>query len=159
MRTRHKDPDRPGPIAPWHQIRPFLWMGGHGWTDSAGEARAAVVTNEFDLVISLFTRDGHGPDRGVEHVILEIPDAPLVAEQIDGARRLGAIAADAVRQRRNTLVRCRSGMNRSGLVVGQALIDLGLTAPKAITLIRRRRSRGALNNEVFVAYLNRGLDT
>jgi protein-tyrosine phosphatase len=133
-------------------------MGGHGWTDSAGQDRAAVVTNQFDLVISLFTRDGHGPDPGVEHVVLELPDAPLASDQIDGARRLGALAADAVRQRRNTLVRCRSGMNRSGLVVGQALIELGLTAPRAITLIRRRRSRGALNNEVFVAYLNSGLD-
>jgi hypothetical protein len=117
MRTRERD--RPGPQAPWHEIRPLLWMGGHDWTDPAGDLRAAVATTEFDLVISLFTRDGHGPDPGVEHLIYEIPDAALLAEQLDGARRLGAIAAEAVLRGRNTLVRCHSGYNRSGLVVAR----------------------------------------
>jgi protein-tyrosine phosphatase len=158
MRTRQKERDRPGPDAPWHEIRPFLWMGGHDWIDPAGDLRPAIVTDQFDLVISLFTRDGHGPDPGVEHLIFEIPDATLVPIQIDGARRLGAIAVDAVRQQRNTLIRCHSGYNRSGLVVAQALMDLGLNATDAIALIRRRRSPQALNNETFVAYLTSGLD-
>ena len=158
MRTRQRD--RPGPDAPWHQIRPRLWMGGHDWTDPAGEPRPAVVTDEFDLVISLFTRDGHGPGPGVEHLVFEIPDDTLLAAQIDGVRRLGAIAADAVRQGRETLVRCHVGYNRSGLVVAQALIDLdlGLGTEDAIALIRERRSPRALNNEVFVAYLDSGLE-
>ena len=158
MRTRQRERDQPGPPAPWNEIRPHLWMGGHEWLDPAGELRAAVVTNQFDLVISLFTRDGHGPDPGVEHLIFEIPDAALVPGQIDGVRRLGAIAAEAVREQRNTLVRCHSGYNRSGLVVAQALLDLGQTARDAIALIRARRSPYALNNELYVAYLDSGLD-
>jgi protein-tyrosine phosphatase len=156
MRTRQQDRD--GPDAPWNEIRPFLWMGGHEWIDAAGDLRAAVATDEFDLVISLFARDDHGPDPGVEHLVLEIPDAPLAPDQIDAVRRLGARASDAVRARRNTFVRCRVGHNRSGLVVGQALMDLGMTAPEAIALIRQRRSPDALNNKVFVAYLESGLD-
>jgi protein-tyrosine phosphatase len=133
-------------------------MGGHDWIDPAGDLRPAVVTGEFELVISLFTRDGHGPDPGVEHVVFEIPDAELVAVQLDGARRLGAIAADAVRRRRSTLVRCHSGYNRSGLVVAQALIDLGMNPQDAIAQIRAQRSPRALNNELFVAYLDTGLE-
>jgi protein-tyrosine phosphatase len=133
-------------------------MGGHDWIDPAGELRPAIVTDEFELVISLFTRDGHGPDPGVEHVVFEIPDAELVPVQLDGAHRLGAIAADAVQQRRTTLVRCHSGYNRSALVVAQALIDLGMSTQDAITLIRARRSPLVLNNELFVAYLDTGLD-
>lgn len=156
--TRLREGDRPGPGPPWHEIRPYLWMGGHDWIDPAGELRPAIVTDEFDLVISLFTRHGHGPDPGVEHVVFEIPDAELVPDQLDGARRVGAIAADAVQQRRTTLVRCHSGYNRSGLVVAQALIDLGMRTQDAITLIRARRSPLVLNNELFVAYLDTGLD-
>jgi hypothetical protein len=155
-RTRERD--RPGPGAPWHEIRPHLWMGGHDWTGPAGDPRPAVVTTEFDLVISLFTRDGHGPDPGVEHIVFAIPDAELTSVQLDGVRGLGAIAADAVRHRRATLVRCHAGCNRSGLVVAQALIDLGMTARDAIALILARRSPRALNNELFVAYLDTGLD-
>lgn len=158
MRHKYQDHDPPNHEEPWTEIRPLLWMGGHEWIGPAGEPRQAVVTDEFDLVISLFARDGHGPGPGVEHLVFEIPDASLNSAQIDGARRLGAIAAEAVRQGRNTLVRCRAGYNRSGLVVGQALIDLGRSAPDAITLIRERRGSTALHNESFVAYLESGLD-
>jgi protein-tyrosine phosphatase len=158
VRHKYTDHDPPNHEEPWTEIRPLLWMGGHEWIGPAGDPREAVVTDEFDLVISLFARDGHGPDPGIEHVVFKIPDASLTATQIDGARRLGAIAAEGVQRGRNTLVRCRAGYNRSGLVVAQALIDLGLSASGAIALIRERRGSTALHNESFVAYLESGLD-
>jgi protein-tyrosine phosphatase len=132
-------------------------MGGHDWTDAAGQPRSAVVTDQFGLVISLFTRAGHGPDPGVEHCVAEIPDGPLSADQIDQVRQLATKTADAVRQQRTTLVRCHAGYNRSGLVVAQALIELGHDSSGAIALIRRRRSPWALHNAAFVAYLDAGL--
>lgn len=156
MKSRHQDRDVPG--APWNEITPHLWMGGHYWGDASGREQPVVVTNQFDLVISLFTRDGHGPDPGVEHRVVEIPDGPLLAGQIDQVRRLAVTAADAVRQRRTTLVRCHVGYNRSGLVVAQALVELGHDSGSAVALVRQRRSPRALNNEVFVAYLRAGLD-
>lgn len=158
MQTRQKDRNSPGPGAPWNEIRPDLWMGGHDWTDESGDVRFAVVTDEFDLVISLYTRAGSGPDPGVEHRVAEIPDGPLSADEIDQVRRLAVVAADAVRDGRPTLVRCHSGYNRSGLVVAQALIELGMDSAAAIALIRRQRSPRALNNQVFVDYLDTGLD-
>lgn len=158
MRTRQKDRDVPSPGAPWNEIRPGLWMGGHYWTDSSGELRTAVVKDEFDLVISLYSRPGHGPAIGVEHRVAEMPDAALTTFQIHRVRQLAVIVATAVRTGGTTLVRCHAGYNRSGLVVAQTLIELGDDARDAIQLIRQRRSPWALHNELFVQYLEAGLD-
>lgn len=158
MKTRQKDRDVPGPDEPWSEIRPGLWMGGHYWTDRAGELQPAVVGVEFDLVVSLFTLAGHGPPAAVEHVVVELPDGPLVPDQIGAVQQLAARVCGAVRAGRSVLVRCHSGYNRSGLVVGQALIELGSDPSAAVDLIRRKRSPWALNNEVFEQYLTAGLD-
>ena len=133
-------------------------MGGHFWTDPHGELRSAAVGAEFDLVVSLFSRSGHGPDPGVEHLVAELPDGPLTAGQLRSAGELARAAANAVQEGRTVLVRCHAGYNRSGLVVAQTLIDLGSDAAGAIELIRRRRSPWALYNETFEQYLMTGLD-
>ncbi|WP_433681110.1 protein-tyrosine phosphatase family protein [Nocardia sp. CA-119907] len=149
----------PDADAPWDEIVPQLWMGGHHYGNGDGVRVPAVVGTEFDVVISLFQADGHGPGPGIEHHHLAIPDAQLHAEQLAAARGLAAIAAAAVRARRIVMVRCQYGYNRSGLVVAQTLLDLGYAVDDAIALIRRRRSPHALNNEYFVNYLTTGLDT
>ncbi|MFG2333377.1 protein phosphatase [Streptomyces sp. NPDC048604] len=148
----------PEPGAPWSEIIPGLWMGGHFWDDGSGIPRPAVAKSEFSLVVSLFTRSGHGPDDGVDHLVHEIPDNPLTFEQLGAVREAAAATAAAVRDGRPTLVRCFAGYNRSGLVTAQALVELGLDAEEAVALIRRRRSSWALHNEVFVQYLETGLD-
>ncbi|WP_333771242.1 protein-tyrosine phosphatase family protein [Streptomyces sp. IBSBF 2435] len=158
MKTRQKDRDVPGPDEPWSEIRPGLWIGGHYWTDRAGELQPAVVGGEFDLVVSLLTRAGHGPPAPVEHVLVELPDGPLAPDQIATVQQLAVRVAAAARAGRSVLVRCHSGYNRSGLVVGQALIELGSSPNAAVDLIRRKRSPWALNNEVFEQYLTAGLD-
>ncbi|MEZ0091778.1 hypothetical protein ABH925_002950 [Streptacidiphilus sp. EB129] len=79
MKTRQRDRGSPNPQAPWSEVRPRLWMGGNFWARPDGEGQTAVAGAEFDLVISLFTRTGHGPNPGVDHVIGQIPDSPLTA--------------------------------------------------------------------------------
>jgi hypothetical protein len=116
VKTRQKDRDNPPPESPWNEIRPGLWMGGHV---RAGE-EPVVAGREFDLVLSLYQREGHGPPIGVEHHFAEMPDGPLSEAQI---------------------------------------AELGLTVPKAIALVRLRRSPWALHNELFVQYLESGLPT
>ncbi|MET9699583.1 protein phosphatase [Streptomyces sp. NPDC006529] len=132
-------------------------MGGHSWADARGESRAAVVGTEFDLVISLFSRPGHGPGPGIDHLVAEIPDGPLTADQIHGVQQLALTAARAVRAGRVVLVRCKAGYNRSGLVVAQALVELGWETAGAVDTVRRKRSPFALNNRVFEEYLTAGL--
>jgi hypothetical protein len=156
MRT--KDRGTPDASSPWDEIVPLLWMGGHYYQDPAGIRKPVVVGGEFDLVISLFARDGHGPDAGVEHRCAEIPDGPLTAGQLEVVCAMAELAAVAARGGRRVLVRCQSGYNRSGLVIAQALINMGHSTDRAIFLIRYHRSKWALNNTLFVAYLNTGLD-
>jgi hypothetical protein len=142
---------------PWSEIVPGLFMGGHLCRLRSGECVPVVVGAEFDMVISLSRRDGHGPDSGVMHYCLEIPDGPLTAEQLAGVCDLAGFAEKAVRDGQSVLVRCHYGDNRSGLVVAQTLLNLGHSVEHAIALIRRRRSPWTLRNRLFVDYLTTGL--
>ncbi|MFJ9447036.1 protein phosphatase [Kitasatospora sp. NPDC101235] len=158
MRTHQKERRTPGPSEPWNEIVPGLWMGGHYYTPPGGELELAIVRAEFDLVVSLFTLPGHGPAPGVEHIVREVPDDLLSPGQLLAVQEAAELTAAAVRRGRRTLVRCHSGYNRSGLVVAQALVDLGHESGEAVRLVRQRRSPWALNNPVFVDYLNTGLE-
>ncbi|MFJ9338946.1 protein phosphatase [Streptomyces sp. NPDC101733] len=157
-KTRWKNPDAPVPTTPWDEIIPGLWMGGHVWAGPDGAERAAVPGEEFDLVISLYSRPGHGPHPDIEHLVGVVPDAPLTAGQLHTVQGLARSAAHALDAGRRTLVRCFHGYNRSGLVVAQCLVDRGMAPAEAITLIRSRRSPHALHNELFTDYLDTGLD-
>ncbi|MGI5403641.1 protein-tyrosine phosphatase family protein [Streptomyces sp. CA-135486] len=158
MRTRRREGHVPEPRSRWDEITTGLWMGGHVWSDGDQRHQDVVVGREFDMVISLYTREGHGPPGGVEHHIAPIPDSWLTADEIDSVRRLAVLAADAVRARRSVLVRCYSGYNRSGLVAAQTLIELGHDSEGAIDRVRLRRSPWALHNPAFEQYLMTGLD-
>jgi hypothetical protein len=76
------------------------------------------------------------------------PKVPLVA----------GFVATLVRDGLRVLVHCTEGLNRSGLVIAAALMDMGWSAADAIELIRERRGptdddMRALGNEGFVAWL------
>jgi hypothetical protein len=156
MRVKYRG--EPDPVSAWDEIVPGLFMGGHIRKGPSGERIPVVVGAEFDVVVSLYRKDGHGPADAVEHHCLEIPDGPLTATQLADVRELAGTAAAEVRASRKVLVRCHSGYNRSGLVVAQALVDLGYRVDDAIFLVRYRRSTWALNNHLFVDYLTTGLD-
>ncbi|ACU74323.1 dual specificity protein phosphatase [Catenulispora acidiphila DSM 44928] len=145
------------PREPWSEVAPRLWMGGHEYIAGDGEWTTAVVADQFDVVYSLHFREGYGPGTGVDHHVLEVPDDVLTARQIFAVEKFAASAALDYAAGRRVLVRCRAGMNRSGLVVAEVLIRCGYTAPDAIAMIRRRRAAGALSNLSFVAYLETGL--
>ena len=156
MRAKYQgDPYSP---APWNEIIPGLFMGGHFYRAPSGDVVPAVVGDEFDVVVSLYHRDGHGPAAGIADHVREVPDAALSAAQLAGICELAELAAAAVRDGRKALVRCHSGFNRSGLVVVQALGHLGYGVDDAIFLVRCHRSKWALNNDLFVDYLTTGLD-
>jgi protein-tyrosine phosphatase len=134
-------------------------MGGHEFRARSGLREAVVVRDEFDLVQTLLRLPGHGPGGGVEHQVWPIPDGPLDGTQLAGVIRLAQTADEAVDAGRRVLVRCYSGYNRSGLVVGHVLMRRGRSADEAIRLIRDRRSPWALHNTLFADYLRAGLAT
>ncbi len=139
---------------PWNEVVPGLFQGGH---DVRSQSRSAcVVGDEFDLVVSLVTREGYGPAAGVEHVVLRLADAsvdPATAVRVD---QVAARVADAVRDGGRVLVRCSGGLNRSGLVVATALVRMGRTPDQSIDAVRAARGPWALTNPGFVQHL-RGL--
>ncbi|MGW2645497.1 protein-tyrosine phosphatase family protein [Streptomyces sp. NPDC001393] len=160
MLIRGKQPDVPAPESPWDEVVPGLWMGGHEFRGRSGRPELAVVHDEFDVVQTLLRLPGYGPDPGVEHHVWPIPDGPLDGTQLAGVIRLARAANEALDAGRRVLVRCYHGYNRSGLVIGQALVQRGHGPPdEVIRLIRARRSAWALHNELFVEYLRAGLPT
>jgi protein-tyrosine phosphatase len=73
-------------------------------------------------------------------------------------REVAEFVAALVRGGRHVLVHCTEGLNRSGLIVGRALMFLGMPAGEAIELVRDRRGPTedefrALFNERFVDWL------
>jgi hypothetical protein len=137
---------------PWNEVVPGLFMGGHDVrSQSAG---ACVVREEFDLVVSLVSREGYGPSPGVEHVVARLADAVLDPPSAARVRELGATVAAAVREGRRVLVRCSGGLNRSGVVVAEALVQLGMTPAEAVLAVRTARGPWALTNPAFVSHLH-----
>ncbi len=73
-------------------------------------------------------------------------------------REVAAFIASLVNSRQRVLVHCTEGLNRSGIVVARALMEMGLSATDAIDLVRRQRGPSvdgfpALGNQAFVDWL------
>jgi protein-tyrosine phosphatase len=137
---------------PYDEIIPRLWMGGHFYEDDEGFA-PVYIYEEFEAVFSLHSELDFGPTAGIPHEFLRIPDGRLSALE---DRRVVAMARKLVEAHsagQKVLVRCQAGYNRSGLVVGLAMIGLGYTPAEAINLIREKRSPHALFNQSFVQML------
>lgn len=143
----------PFTTSPWDEVIPNLWQGCHRYDDEDGKDAKAIVGDEFNLVISLYSWPGHGPADGVEHHRIILADGVLKSADLGMVRRLADVAEQAIRDERRTLVRCQAGLNRSGLVVAFTLMRLGYSAADAIDLIREKRSPNALCNAHFVRYV------
>jgi dual specificity protein phosphatase-like protein len=75
-------------------------------------------------------------------------------------RELATFVASLVTSGRRVLVHCTEGLNRSGVVIARALMEMGMSSTEAIDLVRRRRGPSvdgfaALGNPAFVDWLRR----
>jgi hypothetical protein len=111
----------------------------------AAEIRV-IIDLEGGLDAGVSTRPGHL--LYLYHPIYDehLPD--LVA--LHAVARLGA---DMIKQGQKVLAHCGMGFNRSALVAGVILTELGVDGPTAVTRLRERRP-GALFNERFAEYLS-----
>jgi hypothetical protein len=147
----------------WSEIIPGLWVGGHDYVpyptrQGEGALETAYPGGQFDVVVSAYQRDGCAPDFGVEHHEVIFPDAQLDSDTERTARELASVAAQRVREGHKVLVRCQAGLNRSSLIAGIALVNLGYEGRDAVQLIRSKRSPWALCNEDYADYI-RSLNT
>lgn len=86
--------------------------------------------------------------------VLEVPldDAKPTSDEIRRALIASTNIASRIRRRERMLITCAQGRNRSGLISGFTLMQLGMSANEAITLVKRAR-RNALTNPYFVQVL------
>lgn len=140
---------------PWSEIIQGLWVGGHDYVDGVHHQvkLAAYPGDRFDVIVSMYHRLGHEPTGDTALYEILFKDAGINSEILLRAAKAALIVADASREGKEVLSRCQAGLNRSSLVAGMALIDLGFTGPDAVQLIRARRSPWALCNEAYAAFL------
>lgn len=114
---------------------------------------APLAEHAIDVVIDL--------EGGLDDCVPTAPGAclyvyfPIYDEQLPDPARLDAVAfmgAQLVRSGHRVLAHCGMGFNRSALMAGRILYDLGMRGPDIVERLRERRP-GALFNEVFADYL------
>ena len=121
-----------------------LWQGS---VPSPGEMLP------FDLVV-LCAEEHQMPSAtfGARARVLRVPltdlAKPLSPRRTHWAFRAAVEVARVYANGGRVLVTCAAGLNRSGLVNGLALLELGVDAPSAVAAIRRARP-GALCNPFF----------
>jgi len=114
---------------------------------------APLQSYKIDTVIDL--------EGGLDYCIPSMPGEclyvyfPILDEQLPPLAKLHGIAklgASLVRDGHVVLSHCGMGFNRSALVAGLILHELGMPGREVVARLRDRRP-GALFNETFAAYL------
>jgi len=112
-----------------------------------------VLERGIDVVIDL--------EGGLDHGVPTVPNHmlyvyfPIYDEELPNLAKLEGVArlgADLVRAGHRVLSHCGMGFNRSALVAGRILVELGVPGRDVVARLRTARP-GALFNEVFAAHL------
>jgi hypothetical protein len=106
----------------------------------------------FDASVDVGGWDRSAVMAGRAYTFLLLDDVPWI-EDPDAIHELGRAVADMVTAGQRVVVNCAAGLNRSGLIVGRALIHLGHSPRNAIRLIRAARGEHALFNRAFEEFL------
>ena len=127
------------------ESRLFISPAIHEWTP--------LESLNIDTVIDL--------EGGLDHCIPSVPGEclyvyfPILDEQLPPKAKLHGIArlgASLVRDGHVVLSHCGMGFNRSALVAGLILNELGMPGKDVVSRLRDRRP-GALFNPTFAGYL------
>lgn len=125
-------------------ILPNLDMGGN-----------FVDYGDYDLVVSAEAYPNPARVMGYKGIFIHLPLEDRDGEfNEDAVQMVGGIVAVSREAGKRVLVHCTAGLNRSGLIVATALMASGMSADKAIELIRLRRDTWALCNESFCTWLH-----
>jgi protein-tyrosine phosphatase len=130
-----------------------LWLGGHYCQEGA---EACFPRDRFDVIVSLHKASDYWryeSTNGAKLLEYRMPDSALSPAHHDSIMLLAEEAARHVQSGRQVLVRCRAGINRSALVAGLALVQLGYRPDEAVFMMRRARSPYVLFNDSFAAFL------
>lgn len=115
------------------------------WDPITAAAIRVVIDLEGDLDHGVSTRPGE-----MLYVYQPIYDEQL--PDLAMLHSVGRLGAELIRQGHRVLAHCGMGFNRSALVAGVILVELGMSGSDAVARLRERRP-GALYNETFADYL------
>lgn len=104
-----------------------------------------IIDLEGDLDHGVSTRPGH-----LLYIYHHIYDEDL--PDLARMRALALMGAHLIREGQKVLAHCGMGFNRSALLAGLILTELGMSGSDAVNRLRQRRP-GALFNERFAEYL------
>ena len=130
---------------------------GRLFISPAIESWDAVARYEIDTVIDL---EG-GLDACIPtasdrclYIYFPIKDDEDSLPNMTKARAIARLGATLIGEGHRVLSHCGMGFNRSALIAGLILIELGMPGPEVVARLRERRP-GALYNEGFAACLER----
>jgi protein-tyrosine phosphatase len=109
--------------------------------------------HRITVVIDLEGELDHGVPTIPNHILYVY--FPIYDEDLPDTAKLLAVArlgASLVRSGHRVLSHCGMGFNRSALVAGLILMDMGMSGREVVSQLRQKRP-GALFNEVFARYL------
>jgi hypothetical protein len=135
------------PLDAYNEVIPRLAQAG-SWISPA----ELLAEHGFDASVDVGGWDQSARMRGKNYTFLPLDDVPWIPDP-DAVHMLGIRVASMVDGGLRVVVNCAAGLNRSGLVVGRALIALGYPAAEAIVLIREARGPRALFNRTFEEFL------
>jgi hypothetical protein len=104
-----------------------------------------IIDLEGDLDRGVSTRPGH-------MIYLYHPIYDEALPELSTLHAVAKFAAELIRQGNRVLAHCGMGYNRSALIAGVIMTELGMTGAHALERLRERRP-GALFNEEFARYL------
>jgi hypothetical protein len=133
------------PTEPYSEVIPGLFQASAAFPP-------AEMLSMFDVLIDVGGRDRWVGDPDPRYRFHPIDDVPYIVDA-EMIHTVGERIASLVREGKHVAVNCLGGVNRSGLLVGRALVELGYTPDEAIEAIRRARGPMALGNPSFVRFL------
>jgi len=134
------------PVNAFDEVIPGLVQG-----DTTHDPLQMLVL-EFDALVDLCGWDRGIGLEGLPYTFQQIDDVPWIDDE-DAVHALGVDVAAHVRDGKRVAVNCAAGLNRSGLIVGRALIELGYSPAAAIGKVRAARGVWALSNVAFTKFL------
>ena len=137
------------------EILPGLFMGGtcdDATIDYPARLNGFGAARDYDAVVTLYA-SAQPVGWEVEELRYGFGDGVFGGDDIARVRRAAEWAHQRWQAGDRVLIRCQAGLNRSGLVTALVLILHGWDPAAAISHIRTRRSRHALFNRHFVAWL------
>lgn len=125
--------------------RLFISPAISDWSPINALGIQVVIDLEGDLDRGVSTRPGH-----MLYVYHPIYDEHL--PDLEPFHAVAQMAAHLIRQQRKVLSHCGLGFNRSALMAGVIMTELGVPGGVAVERLRARRP-GALFNDQFSSYL------